>query len=93
MLDGVADEVAIEADRAAAAILRRFGRDALVIVLHARQRADNLGLAAEALAWRRIHAAIGARLEAQADQAWIEGRPARSALRTMNWLLHLRPGP
>jgi hypothetical protein len=93
MLHSVADEVAVEADRAAAGILRRFGRDALVIVLHARRRADSLGLAAEALAWRRVQAAIAAQLEVQADRAWIEGRPTRSALSTMTWLLQSRPGP
>jgi len=83
MLGSIAEEVASEADRAAAGMLGRFGRDALVVVLHARRRADNLGFAAEALAWRRIHAAIAARLEAQADRAWLEGRPTRSALSTM----------
>jgi hypothetical protein len=87
MQDPIADEVAVEADSAAERLLRRFGRDALLIAVHARHRAKNLGLKAEASAWRRIHEAIAAKLETQADQAWIAGQPARSRLHNLNWFL------
>ena len=75
-----AEQLAKEAEKAAASLFVRFGRDAMHVAMQNRQRARMTGRLTEACAWRTIQKSIAELIEREADRAYRDRLPVRTAL-------------